>query len=108
MQAGINAKIITGTGNQIYGAMRERKFDLLVGRGGSGMEPHPHSSLRALVYNPDNSDKARLTNFQGWRTGFYDPQLNTMMTRPCWNAIRKNRWLTTRPSRHATTSWFRL
>ncbi len=70
MQAGINAKIITGTGNQIYGAMRERKFDLLVGRGGSGMEPHPHSSLRALVYNPDNSDKARLTNFQGWRTGF--------------------------------------
>ena len=50
--------------------MRERKFDLLVGRGGSGMEPHPHSSLRALVYNPDNSDEARLTNFQGWRTGF--------------------------------------
>lgn len=81
MQAGINAKIITGTGNQIYGAMRERKFDLLVGRGGSGMEPHPHSSLRALVYNPDNSDKARLTNFQGWRTGFYDPQLNTMIDR---------------------------
>ena len=81
MQAGINAKIITGTGNQIYGAMRERKFDLLVGRGGSGMEPHPHSSLRALVYNPDNSDEARLTNFQGWRTGFYDPQLNAMIDR---------------------------
>ncbi|HKS34353.1 MAG TPA: ABC transporter substrate-binding protein [Enterobacteriaceae bacterium] len=79
MQAGINAKIITGTGNQIYGAMRERKFDMLVGRGGSGMEPHPHSSLRALVYNPDNSDEARLTNFQGWRTAFYDKQLNTMI-----------------------------
>lgn len=43
------------------------------------MEPHPHSSLRALVYNPDNSDEARLTNFQGWRTGFYDPQLNSMI-----------------------------
>ncbi|MCF6691464.1 ABC transporter substrate-binding protein [Raoultella terrigena] len=79
MQAGINAKIITGTGNQIYGAMRERQFDLLVGRGGSGMEPHPHSSLRALVYNPDNSDAARLTNFQGWRTGFYDQKLNAMI-----------------------------
>ena len=79
MQAGINAKIITGTGNQIYGAMRERKFDMLVGRGGSGMEPHPHSSLRALVYNPDNSDAARLTNFQGWRTGFYDKPLNDMI-----------------------------
>lgn len=81
MQAGIKAKIITGTGNQIYGAMRERKFDLLVGRGGSGMEPHPHSSLRALVYNPDNSDAAKLTNFQGWRTGFYDKQLNEMIDR---------------------------
>ena len=79
MQAGINAKIITGTGNQIYGAMRERKFDMLVGRGGSGVEPHPHSSLRALVYNPDNSDEARLTNFQGWRTGFYDKPLNEMI-----------------------------
>lgn len=79
MQGGINARIITGTGNQIYGAMRERKFDMLVGRGGSGMEPHPHSSLRALVYNPDNSDAARLTNFQGWRTGFYDKQLNEMI-----------------------------
>ncbi|PNP07695.1 ABC transporter substrate-binding protein [Enterobacter hormaechei] len=79
MQAGINAKIITGTGNQIYGAMRERKFDMLVGRGGSGVEPHPHSSLRALVYNPDNSDGARLTNFQGWRTSFYDKPLNEMI-----------------------------
>ncbi|MGK3124272.1 ABC transporter substrate-binding protein [Candidatus Pantoea formicae] len=79
MQAGIRAKIITGTGNQIYGAMRERQFNLLVGRGGSGVEPHPHSSLRSLVYNPNNADSARLTNFQGWRTGFYDAQLNQMI-----------------------------
>ena len=91
MQAGINAKIITGTGNQIYGAMRERKFDMLVGRGGSGVEPHPHSSLRALVYNPDNSDEARLTNFQGWRTGFYDPQLNAMIDRALLERDPQNR-----------------
>ncbi|MCU5772099.1 ABC transporter substrate-binding protein [Erwiniaceae bacterium BAC15a-03b] len=77
LQGGIRAKIITGTGNQIYGAMRERRFDMLVGRGGSGVEPHPHSSLRSLVYNPNNSDAARLTNFQGWRTSFFDPQLNS-------------------------------
>lgn len=79
IQGGIRAKIITGTGNQIYGAMRDRQFSLLVGRGGSGVEPHPHSSLRALVYNPNNADSARLTNFQGWRTGFYDAQLNSMI-----------------------------
>lgn len=79
LQGGIRAKIITGTGNQIYGAMRDRQFSLLVGRGGSGVEPHPHSSLRSLVYNPNNADSARLTNFQGWRTGFYDAQLNRMI-----------------------------
>lgn len=45
-QAGIQATIVTGTGNQIYGAMRERSFDILVGRGGGGAERHPHSSLR--------------------------------------------------------------
>lgn len=78
-QAGIRAKIISGTGNQVYGAMRDRKFDILVGRGGSGVDPHPHSSLHSVMYNPDNSDEAKLTNFQGWRTSFYDAQLNEMI-----------------------------
>ena len=76
-QAGIEAEIISGSGEQIYGAMRERNFELLVGRGGGGQLPHPDSNLRALVYNPDNSDEAKLTNFQGWRTSFFDPELNT-------------------------------
>ena len=78
-QAGIRASVLPGTGNQVYGAMRERKFEIVVGRGGGGAEPHPHSSLRALAYNPDNRDAARLTNFQGWRTGFYSPRLNGMI-----------------------------
>ncbi|MNQ39222.1 putative D,D-dipeptide-binding periplasmic protein DdpA precursor [compost metagenome] len=78
-QAGIQATIVTGTGNQIYGAMRERTFDLLVGRGGGGAERHPHSSLRTLVYNPDNRDEAKLSNFQGWRTSFYSPELNGLI-----------------------------
>lgn len=78
-QAGIEAAVLPGTGNQVYGAMRERKFEIVVGRGGGGAEPHPHSSLRALVYNPDNRDAARLTNFQGWRTGFHSPAMNRMI-----------------------------
>lgn len=78
-QAGIQANIITGTGNQVYGAMRDRQFDLLVGRGGGGAERHPHSSLRALVYNPDNRSEAKLSNFQGWRTSFFNAQLNQMI-----------------------------
>ncbi len=78
-QGGIKAEIITGTGDQIYGAMRERKYELLVGRGGGGQLPHPDSNLRATVYNPDNSDAAKLTNFQGWRTSFYDEKINKMI-----------------------------
>lgn len=78
-QAGIRAAILPGTGNQVYGAMRERSFEMIVGRGGGGAEAHPHSSLRALAYNPDNRDSARLTNFQGWRTGYTDPPLNALI-----------------------------
>lgn len=78
-QAGIRARIQPGTGNQVYGAMRERKFEIIVGRGGGGAEAHPHSGLRALVYNPDNRDSARLSNFQGWRTGYADPALNALI-----------------------------
>lgn len=76
-QAGINAEIITGDGGQIYGAMRDRQFELLVGRGGGGQQPHPDSNLRAMVYNPDNSQEAGLTNFQSWRTSYQDEELNT-------------------------------
>ncbi|MGH1411862.1 MAG: ABC transporter substrate-binding protein [Pelagimonas sp.] len=78
-QAGIKAEIITGDGSQIYGAMRAREFELLVGRGGGGQQRHPDSNLRALVYNPDNSKDAGLTNYQGWRTGFQDEELNALI-----------------------------
>jgi peptide/nickel transport system substrate-binding protein len=59
--------------------MRDRSFEMLVGRGGGGAERHPHSSLRTLVYNPDNRDEAKLSNFQGWRTSFYSPELNSLI-----------------------------
>jgi peptide/nickel transport system substrate-binding protein len=78
-QAGIQASIQSGTGNQVYGAMRDRKFEIVVGRGGGGVEPHPHANLRALVYNPDNRDAAKLTNFQGWRTSFHSPEINRLI-----------------------------
>jgi peptide/nickel transport system substrate-binding protein len=78
-QAGINAQVITGSGDQIYGAMRERKFELLVGRGGGGQHLHPDSNLRAIAYNPDNSDKAGLANYQAWRTSFFDEKLNSLI-----------------------------
>jgi peptide/nickel transport system substrate-binding protein len=78
-QAGIKAQIISGNGDAVYGAMRDRKFDLVVGRGGGGTDPHPHSNLRNQLYNPDNADKAKLTSFQGWRTAFYDEKMNHLI-----------------------------
>ena len=77
--AGIKAEIITGGGSQIYGAMRKRNFELLVGRGGGGQFPHPDSNLRAMVYNPNNADEAKLTNYQGWRTSFFNEELNSLI-----------------------------
>lgn len=77
-QAGIQAEIVTGTGNQVYGPMRERTFEMIVGRGGGGQEPHPHSNMQALVINPDNSDDAGLSGLIGWRTSFYDEALNKL------------------------------
>ena len=78
-QGGLQVEMITGSGDQIYGAMRDRKFELLIGRGGGGQQPHPDSNLRALAYNPNNADEARLTNYQGWRTSSYDAHLNKMI-----------------------------
>lgn len=78
-QAGIQAELISGSGDQIYGAMRERNFELLLGRGGGGQQPHPDNNLRSIAYNPDNSDDAKLTNYQSWRTSFYDEKLNKLI-----------------------------
>ena len=77
-QAGIKAEIVTGNGNQVYGPMRERNFEVIVGRGGGGQEPHPHSNLRAMVINPNNADDAGLSGIIVWRTSWQDEQLNQM------------------------------
>ncbi|HDS1708359.1 ABC transporter substrate-binding protein [Pseudomonas putida] len=79
-EGGIKATIVTGTGNQVYGAMRARNFEMIVARGAERY-PHPYFSLRTFVYNPDNSDSAGLPNFQGWRASFFSPPLNDLIDR---------------------------
>ncbi|TCR65342.1 ABC transporter substrate-binding protein [Bosea sp. BK604] len=75
-QAGIDAQILMGNGEQVYGAMRKREFELIIGLGGGGSDPHPHSNLRSQIFNPDNSDEAKMSAFQGWRAAFHSPELN--------------------------------
>jgi peptide/nickel transport system substrate-binding protein len=74
-QGGIRAKILTGSGEQVYGPMRERNFELIVGRSG-GQISHPDGDMRSLAYNPDNRDEAKLTGLVGWRVSFKDDDLN--------------------------------
>ena len=78
-QGGIDAQIITGNGDQTYGAMRDRNFELVVGRGGDRTGAHPYTSLLSLVYNPDNSDEAKLYTLQAWRTSFQSDEINTLL-----------------------------
>ena len=72
---GVRLQIVMGSGEQVYGPMRERNFDLIVGRSG-GQISHPDGDLRSLVYNPDNRDEARLTGLQSWRVSYQDTDLN--------------------------------
>jgi peptide/nickel transport system substrate-binding protein len=74
-QGSVKVKILTGTGEQVYGPMRERNFELIVGRSG-GQISHPDGDLRSLAFNPDNSNAAKLTGLQSWRVSYKNVEIN--------------------------------
>ncbi|MTH79112.1 ABC transporter substrate-binding protein [Paracoccus aestuariivivens] len=77
-QGGITAEIITGGGETVYGAMRQRDFQLIVGRSG-GQVSHPDGDLRSILYNPDNSDGANLSGLLSWRVSYHDDKVNKLI-----------------------------
>ena len=76
-EGGIRAEIISGGGSVVYDRMRERNFDLAVGRGGITL-PHP-DAMASIVYNPDNSREAALYSQHSWRTSSYNPGINLLI-----------------------------
>ncbi len=72
---GINVSIISGGGETVYGPMRKREFQLVVGRSG-GQVSHSDGDLRSIVHNPDNSDEAQLSGLLSWRVSYHDEELN--------------------------------
>ncbi|MBY3307800.1 ABC transporter substrate-binding protein [Rhizobium laguerreae] len=76
-KGGIRAKIITGGGSVVYDKMRERDFDMVVGRGGS-VSPHPYA-MATILYNADNSADAKLYSFHSWRVSQQDPGMNRLL-----------------------------
>ncbi|WP_321454459.1 ABC transporter substrate-binding protein [uncultured Cohaesibacter sp.] len=78
-KGGIEVEILTGNGDQVYGAMKARDYEMIVGRGGDRTGAHPYTSLLSIVYNPDNSDEAKLYTLQAWRTSFQDTTINEQL-----------------------------
>lgn len=72
---GIDVNIISGGGETVYGPMRKREFQLVVGRSG-GQVSHPDGDLRSIVHNPDNRDEAQLSGLLSWRVSYKDDELN--------------------------------
>ncbi len=76
--AGIDVKVTQGAGSVVYGQMRQREFDLIVGRNLGGKYGDPHSNVASSMYNPDNTEASSLQNY-AWRCSFYDEELNAMI-----------------------------
>jgi peptide/nickel transport system substrate-binding protein len=78
-QAGIKVELLPGDGGSVYGAMRDRNFEFLVGRSGGGFIPDAHDFMRSTWYNPDNRDEAKLTGQLAWRASWYEPEINALI-----------------------------
>lgn len=78
-KGGLEVEILPGNGDQTYGPMRNRQFEMGIGRSSSAVQADPDGWLRTHVYNPDNSDEAKLSNLLGWRSSLQVPEVNRLM-----------------------------
>lgn len=76
--AGVKINVTQGAGSVVYGQMRQRDFDMIVGRALGERYGDPHSNMEAMMYNPDNSEDSALQNYP-WRCNFQDETLNRMI-----------------------------
>lgn len=78
-KAGIVAEIRTGNGDQVYGPMRNRQFEMIIGRTGSSAPTDPDGWVRTAAYNPDNSDASKLSHLQAWRESYFSSEVNALV-----------------------------
>ncbi len=76
--ADITVNVVQGGGAQVYGNMRKRTFDMVVGRALGSRYGDPHSNVVNSMYNPDNGPDSALQNY-AWRASFQDQQLNDLV-----------------------------
>ena len=76
---GIEIEILAGNGEQTYGPLRNREYHFGSGTTGLTGPGDPDAWVRYNIYNPDNSDAARLTNLQAWRQSVMLPEANALI-----------------------------
>lgn len=64
---------------QFFAKVRGREFQTGIKSWQTGV-PDAHGNASRLVFNPDNSDAAKATQFPSWRAGFYDEEMNALVT----------------------------
>ena len=74
-KVGIDLKIQSGAGSQVYGQMRARDFDLGVFRWTTS-SPDANGMLSRHAFNPDNRQEAKLTMLPAWRVGWDTSEYN--------------------------------
>lgn len=77
--AGVKVKIVTGNGDQTYGPLRNREFQIGIGRTASSTPEDADGWIRTHAYNPDNADNSNTTNLQAWRSSFQLPEVNKLI-----------------------------
>jgi peptide/nickel transport system substrate-binding protein len=79
-QGGIKVNIQTGGGNQVYGAARERHYQMILGRMSATLPFMGEGSVLELMYNPDNSPKSSIRHL-AFRSGMQDEEVNRLIDR---------------------------
>ena len=74
-QVGIRLDLERMANAQLFARVRGREYQSAM-LAWQTTVPDAHGNASRLVYNPDNSPEAQLTQYPAWRAAFYDEELN--------------------------------
>jgi peptide/nickel transport system substrate-binding protein len=77
-QGGVKVDIKTGTGNIVYGAARQRTYQMILGRGSTTLPFVAEGVVLEMMYNPDNTPQSRVRKL-AYRAGFQDEHVNELL-----------------------------
>jgi peptide/nickel transport system substrate-binding protein len=75
---GVKIAIKSGTGNIVYGAARQRTYQMILGRGSTSLPFVAEGVALEFMYNPDNTPQSHVRKL-AYRSGFQDPRANDLL-----------------------------